>query len=97
MCRKVGIKSTEDDLGRVDDRSLRTSSVETGGNEDKVTPLKIGFDRGGGRVIDVSPAEIDCFMLPILIKKVIGKAVTEFVCVCVCVYVRVFACLCAPY
>ena len=55
------MKYTEDDLGRVYERSLLTSSDETGGSEETVTPLKIGFKRGGGRVIDVSLPEIDCF------------------------------------
>ena len=63
------MKSIEDDLGRVDDRSLLTSSGETGGSEEKVTSLKIGFDRGDRRVIDVSLVEIDCFMLAILVIK----------------------------
>ena len=69
LSREVGMKSTEDDLGRVDDRSLLTSSGETGGSEEKVTSLKIGFDRGDRRVIDVSLVEIDCFMLAILVIK----------------------------
>ena len=71
LSRKVGIKSIEDDLGRVDERSLLTSSDETGGSEERerVTQLKIGFDSGEGRVIDVSLAEIDCFKFAILVIK----------------------------
>ena len=42
----------------MDERSLLTSSRETGASEEKVTPLKIGFYEGR-RVIDVSLAEID--------------------------------------
>ena len=53
----------------MDERNLLTSSGETGGSEERVTPLKIGFDRGGGRVIDVSLAEIDCFKFAILVIK----------------------------
>ena len=52
LSREVGMKSIEDDLGRVDERSLPTSSSETGGSEERVILLKIGFDRRGGRVID---------------------------------------------
>ena len=69
LSREVGMKSIEDDLGRVDERSLLTSSGETGGSEKRVIPLKIEFDRGGGRVIDVSLAEIDCFKFAILVIK----------------------------
>ena len=69
LSREVGMKSIEDDLGRVDDRSLLTSCGETEGCEDIATPLKIGFDRGGGRVCDVILAEIDCFKLAILVVK----------------------------
>ena len=43
----MGMKFIEDDLGRVDERSLLTSSGVLGGCKEKVTPLKIGFDRGG--------------------------------------------------
>ena len=59
LSREVEMKSIEDYLGRVDERSLLTSSGETGRSEERVTPLKIGFDTGGGRVIDVSLAELD--------------------------------------
>ena len=46
------MKSIEDDLGRVDERNLLTPSSETGESEGRMTPLKIGFDRGRrGRVI----------------------------------------------
>ena len=67
LSRQVGMKSIENDLGRVDERSLLTLSGETRGSEERVTPLKIGFDRG--RVIDVSLAEIDCFKFAILVIK----------------------------
>ena len=67
--REMGMKSIEDHLDRADGRSLLTSSGETGGSEESVTPLKIGFDRGGGRVIDVSLAEIYCFKFAILVIK----------------------------
>ena len=64
------IKSIEDDFGRVDERNLHTPSSETGGSEERMKPLKIGFDRGrGGRFIDVSLAEIDCFNFAILTIK----------------------------
>ena len=43
----MGMKSIEDDLGRVDERSLLTSSGVLGESKEKVTPLKIEFDRGG--------------------------------------------------
>ena len=69
LSREVGMKSIEDDLRRVDERSLLTSSGETRGSEERVTPLKIGFDRGRGRVIDVSLAEIDCFKFAVLVIK----------------------------
>ena len=62
------MKSIEDDLGRVDERSLLTSLGETGGSKEIVTPLKIRFDRGGGRVIDVSLVKIDCFKFANLVK-----------------------------
>ena len=52
------MKSIEVDLGRVDERSLLTSSGETGASKKKVTPLKKGFYEGR-RIIDVSLAEID--------------------------------------
>ena len=48
------MKSVEDDLDRMDDKSLLTSSGETGGSEERMTPLKIEFDREGGRVCDVA-------------------------------------------
>ena len=35
------MKSIEDDLGRVDERSVLNSSGETGGSEKKVRALKI--------------------------------------------------------
>ena len=64
------MKSIEDDLGRVDEKNLLTTSSETGESEERMTPLKIGFDRGRrGRVIDVSLAEIDCFKFAILAIK----------------------------
>ena len=62
------MKSIKDDLGRVDERSLLTSSGETGGSVERVTPLKIGFDREGERNIDVSRAEIYCFQYAIFEK-----------------------------
>ena len=61
LSRQMGTKSIEDDLGRVNERSLLTSSGETGGSEERVMRLKMGFDRGGRRVIDVSLVDIDCF------------------------------------
>ena len=64
LSREMGMKFIEDDLGRVDERSLLTSS----GSEERVTPLKIGFDRER-RVSDVSLAEIDCFKFAILVIK----------------------------
>ena len=67
LSREVGMKSIEDDLDRVDERSLLTSSGETEGSEERVTPLKIEFDRG--RVIDVNLAKIDCFKFAILVIK----------------------------
>ena len=69
LSREVGMKFIEDDLGRVDERSLLTSSGQTGGSDEIVMPLKIGFDREGGRVIDVSLAEIDCFKFAVLVIK----------------------------
>ena len=69
LSREVGMKFIEDDLGRVNERSLLTSLGETEGSEERVMPLKIRFDRGGGRVIDVSLAEIDCFKFAILVIK----------------------------
>ena len=62
------MKSIEHDLGRVDEKSLVTSSGLTGGSEERVTSLKIGLDRGG-RVIEVSLAEIDYFKLVNLLIK----------------------------
>ena len=58
--------------------SLLTSSGETGGSEERVTPFKIGIDRGGGRVIDMSLAEIDCFQFAILVIKLFEKLLQSF-------------------
>ena len=52
----------------MDERILLTSSGKTGGSEERVMPLKIGFDRGE-KVIDVSLADIDCFKFAILVIK----------------------------
>ena len=62
------MKSIEDDLGRMIERSLLTSSGEMRGSTESVTLLKIAIERGE-RVIDVSLAEIDCFKLAILVIK----------------------------
>ena len=35
LSREVGMKSIEDDLSRVDERSVLTTSCETGGSEDR--------------------------------------------------------------
>ena len=70
LSREVGMKSIEDDLGILDERSLLTSSGETGGSEEGVTPFKIGFDRGGGgEVTDVKLAEIVCSKFAIFVIK----------------------------
>ena len=57
------MKSIEDDLGRVEERSVLTSSGVTGGSKERVTLLKVALNRGEGRVIDVSLAEFDYFKL----------------------------------
>ena len=60
LSREMGMKSIEDDLGTVDERSLLTSSGEKGGSAERVISLKMRLDRGG-RATDVSLAEIYCF------------------------------------
>ena len=61
------MKSIEDDLGGVNERSLLTYLGDIEGSKERVTPLKIGFKKGGGSVIDVSQVEIDCFKCAILV------------------------------